>query len=634
MSVDSDQSPSTGPSGKPSSASQSSNLPKKTPQVALNEKIRHRLRLLRDRLVPLQVPALLLGVATTILQHGVPENGVVWEIGLLTVLAMVVRAAATAADWYLCADRFRYFNANRRASIFTALWFCGAAILLLLGPVLPVWHTAGRLAAVVAWSELFLLLAATSRVLFYMLRASRSGSPALMFVLSFVALILIGTGLLMLPGSHTARAADGSIFQQLRIALFTATSASCVTGLAVVPTGGEAAYWSRFGQVVIMVLFQIGGLGMMTISTIFALLIGQRLAFRESVAVTEVTEAMTVRDVRQLLLAILGFTLTCEVVGAILLSSLWSDLPLGERLFLGAFHSISAFCNAGFALTENSFTGMATQWQIWAVVCPLIIVGGFGFGTMMSVVKAVYYSIREEREAGSLFRKRRLSERLPLSVRVIVTTSMILLIGGMLAYGILEVAGSESESPIGTRVADAWFQSVTFRTAGFNTVDHGSLEPATKLFAVGLMFIGASPGSTGGGVKTAALAIIVLSLLSILNGRRQTECRGRTIPDDQVRYAFVIVAMGLACTMLTTLLLTIFERDNFEFLNILFEATSAFATVGVSTGITADLSVPSQLVIVLTMFVGRVGPLTVLMALTRGDGKAMYQYPEERVVLG
>jgi trk system potassium uptake protein TrkH len=197
-----------------------------------------------------------------------------------------------------------------------------------------------------------------------------------------------------------------------------------------------------------------------------------------------------------------------------------------------------------------------------------------------------------------------------------------------------ESIGVRADEPFGKRIADAWFQSVTFRTAGFNTVDHGSLEPSTKLFSIGLMFIGASPGSTGGGVKIVAVAIIVLALISILRGRRHVECYGRMIPDDQVRYAIVIISMGLGATMISTLLLTVFEADTFPFLDILYESTSAFATVGVSTGITSDLTPPSQLVIVVTMFLGRVGPLTLLMALAGKAQTAQYQFPQERVSLG
>ncbi|MCA9054000.1 MAG: hypothetical protein KDA75_09195, partial [Planctomycetaceae bacterium] len=461
--------------------------------------------------------------------------------------------------------------------------------------------------------------------------------------LSFIGLILVGTGLLLLPGSQTERLAEQSFLDRLRVALFTATSASCVTGLAVVPTGGSQACWSRFGQVVIMLLFQIGGLGIMTIGTVFSLLIRKHLAVRESLAVAEVTEAMTIRDVRHLLLSILGFTLSFEAIGAVLLSTLWNDEPLAERLFLGAFHSISAFCNAGFALTENSFTGMATMWQIWAVVCPLIVIGGFGFGTMTGLLKAMWHTLRDEREAGSLFRKRRLSERLPLSARIIVTTTVVLLISGTIVYGILETVGPHGDAPFTARIADAWFQSVTFRTAGFNTVDLGGLQPSSKLIAILLMFIGASPGSTGGGVKTVVFAVSLLGVSALLNGRPYLECRGRMIPSELLNRAVGILLLAGTTVIVATLLICLFEQHPERFLDHLFEATSAAGTVGVSTGLrlpdgtvqstTQSLSMPSRFVVIVAMFLGRVGPLTLLLALTGKQSTARYEYPTDRVTL-
>ena len=600
-----------------------------------NRQTEERLRSILERLSKIAAPAFFVGLVSTVLQHGVSSDTVLWEFGLLACSAMLVRATIVSLKVYLSDDRLTFFRSNRRACIFAGAWLVGSIVLLLFGPVLPVWYESSRGAALVAWSEMFLLLIGLAQLLKFVSRTTSRSNPAMIFVVSFVGLILVGTLLLLLPGSVTEKADGVSWIERCRIALFTATSASCVTGLVVVPTGGPDAWWSRFGQVVIMILFQIGGLGIMSLSATFALLMGNRIAFRESAAVTEVSEASTVRDVRQLLIAILSFTLAAEAIGAVLLSTLWSNLPLGERAFYGTFHAISAFCNAGFSLTGESFLGLGTRWQVWGVVCGLIVVGSLGFGTLRSVWTTMRLSWQSSRQPSSLFRHRRLREQLPLSPRLILTTTAILLLGGAFVYGLLESVGDQSDDPIGTRVADAWFQSVTFRTAGFNTVDHGELNPSTKLFSIGLMFIGASPGSTGGGVKTVALAIIVLALVSILRGRNHVECYGRMIPDTQVRYAFVIVAMGLGATMTSTLLLTVFEADAFAFIDILYEATSAFATVGVSTGITSELTPASQLVVTATMFLGRVGPLTLLLALA-GTGQTVdqYQYPLERVSLG
>jgi trk system potassium uptake protein TrkH len=580
------------------------------------------------------MPAFVVGLICTVLQHGIVSDGVLWEFGLFACVAMLVRTAIVGLQVYLCDDWRTFFGSNRRACIFAAAWLIGAALLLVFGPVLPVWYTSSRVAALVAWSEMFLLLIGLAQLLQFVSSTTSRSNPALIFVVSFLGLILVGTLLLLLPGSVTEQAADASVLTRCRVALFTATSASCVTGLVIVPTGGPDAWWSRFGQVVIMVLFQVGGLGMMSLSATFALLLGNRLAFRESAAVTEVSEASTIRDVRQLLIAILSFTLAAEAIGAVLLSTLWSHLPFADRAFYGTFHAISAFCNAGFSLTGRSFLGLGSCWQVWGVVCGLIVVGSLGFGTLRALGNAARISWQQSREPSSLFRRRRLREQLPISPRLILTTTAILLLGGAVAFWMFESIGVRADEPFGKRIADAWFQSVTFRTAGFNTVDHGSLEPSTKLFSIGLMFIGASPGSTGGGVKIVAVAIIVLALISILRGRRHVECYGRMIPDDQVRYAIVIISMGLGATMISTLLLTVFEADTFPFLDILYESTSAFATVGVSTGITSDLTPPSQLVIVVTMFLGRVGPLTLLMALAGKAQTAQYQFPQERVSLG
>ncbi|MFQ5730966.1 MAG: potassium transporter TrkG, partial [Planctomycetaceae bacterium] len=226
--------------------------------------------------------------------------------------------------------------------------------------------------------------------------------------------------------------------------------------------------------------------------------------------------------------------------------------------------------------------------------------------------------------------------RLTLTTRLAASTTVLLLVAGTLGYYLLESTSNATKPENDSPLAEAWFQAVTFRTAGFNTVDHGDLQPATKLFAIFLMFVGASPGSTGGGVKTVCFAVTALALLSILRGRDRVEIAGRTIPQELVNRALAIVWLGIAMVMAATLLLTLFEGDgqNGRFLDHLFEATSAFATVGVSTGITPELSSASRLVIIVTMFVGRVGPLTVLIALAGRQRTARYDYPVERVTLG
>jgi trk system potassium uptake protein TrkH len=345
---------------------------------------------------------------------------------------------------------------------------------------------------------------------------------------------------------------------------------------------------------------------------------------------------------QSLAFAIVGLTLGTELLGALLLSGLWADLPWPERAFQSVFHSVSAFCNAGFALTPDSFVGMGPRWQVCWVVTGLIILGGLGFPVLQHLARGLpHLSWWRGRR---LFHEPRPRARLSLSTKLVLTTTGVLLVGGTAAIYLLELTGVERGTAPPLPLADAWFQSVTFRTAGFNTVNLDALQPATKLLAIGLMFVGASPGSTGGGIKTIVLALSVLGLLSTLRGREHVECAGRTVPFVLVNRALAIAFLGLASLFSVTILLVIFEQRPGEVLDYLFEAASALGTVGVSAAVqletgqivstTKSLSTASQFVIIVSMFLGRVGPLTLMMALAGQASRAHYQYPEERVLLG
>lgn len=577
-----------------------------------------------------------LALAATVLQHGLHRDRVMWELGFVVIGAMslsvvqFVRNIARSESWRIV------IRDDRPQAAFLTLWLIGLLMQLAFGPVLPLWFTSSRAASCVAWSELFVGLATTARVLAFVRRSANRRNPALLFVLTFAGVILTGTLLLMLPSSLTELGEQSRLIDRARIALFTTTSATCVTGLVVVDTGGDNAFWSRSGQVIIMCLIQIGGLGMMSLSAAFAMLLGRRISVKEAVALQAVTEANTLRDLRRLLIAIVSFTAICEVTGALLLSTMWPELPLGERAFWSAFHSVSAFCNAGFTLTADNLIGDGTRWQAWGVIGNLIIFGGLGFATVQSVAQAISRRWRawRARRRDDISSKTQLLGRVNLNARIALIVTAILLVGGAAGYWLLEAPGVHGRDSFGERLAEAWFQSITFRTAGFNTVDHAQLQPGTKLFAIALMYVGASPGSTGGGVKTVSVGIMLLSLLSIIRGRPQVEYHGRQIPVDQVRQSFVICAVGLCTILMTTMLLVLFEKNEANFLNHLFEATSAFATVGVSAGVTPGLTAASQLVLVVTMFLGRVGPLTLLLGLAGSSQSADFEYPEERVTLG
>ncbi|MFG0333157.1 MAG: TrkH family potassium uptake protein, partial [Maioricimonas sp. JB049] len=369
---------------------------------------------------------------------------------------------------------------------------------------------------------------------------------------------------------------------------------------------------------------------------------GRSIQLREYATLRDLLTSEPMGDLRRLVLAILGFTLSCELIGTVLLWGLWPDHPWPQRLFLSLFHSVSAFCNAGFSLTEDSFVGMGDRWQIWGALSGLIILGGFGFPALHQLVTTI--SLQELLARLSPYREPvHQPRRASLTARLVLLTTLGLLAVGTLGIYLLEhsVARTGTE-PIS--LADAWFQSVTFRTAGFNTVDLGQLQPTSKLLAIALMFIGASPGSTGGGVKTVVFAITVLAVVSIVRDRPNLEFMHRTIPTSVANRALGILFLAIATLMTVTMLIVFFEQRPELFMDHLFEAASALGTVGVSTTVTLpdqtvtsttqSLSSASRIVIIVTMFLGRVGPLTFLLGMAGSPSPADYSYPAERVTLG
>lgn len=583
---------------------------------------------------------LLVGLVAVVVRYGLrPVSGHPhWELGFAAWVCMLGMTIGLVMRHRWSLATVSFVRDHRGSIIISALWVVGQVVILIIGPELVV-LTDGQLTrgpALIEWTELLVVVRAAYSAIHATHRlAAGETNPAMLLVLSFLLLIAVGTGLLMLPGARRQVAGEPPRSAPFTVALFTATSASCVTGLAVVSTG---LYWSRTGQTIILALFQIGGLGIMTCGAFFALGATSSMPMRHRATLSDLLDSEGLHTTRQLLRAILLFTLTFELAGALCLSNLWPDAPWHERAFQSVFHAVSAFCNAGFTTIHDGqgdvgFAGMGTRWEVWGPVTVLIVTGGLGFNVMYNLallISAQFHTLKRRPLFGLSQRRVRLS----LASKLTLVSAVILLVGGAMLFFLLESTGPPSGDRLGKRIGDAWFQSVTFRTAGFNTVDHSELQTATKLFAILLMFIGASPGSTGGGVKTISLAIAVLTVISILRGRRHVECFGRTIVDAQVNRALIIIAIGVLLVMFATFLLVLFEQQPDRFLDHLFEATSAFATVGVSTGVTSELSTASQLVIVTTMFLGRVGPLTLLIALARDASSQRYSYPVERVPLG
>ena len=416
--------------------------------------------------------------------------------------------------------------------------------------------------------------------------------PEVLVPVAFLIAIAAGTVLLALPGMSN----DGvGPFE----AFFTATSAVCVTGLIVVDTGTD---FTAAGQTVIAILIQLGGLGIMTLSVFALVLAGHRVSMDQENTIKESFTAVARWRLGRLLGAVCGFTLVIEGVGCIALYFGFGDW--GEA----AFHAVSAFCNAGFSTFSNSLQAQGAG--IAAAIVVLLVLGGLGFTTLFEIVR---------RPKGG-------GQRFSLHARMVFATSFVLWIGGTLLLWAWERNG----------LGNALFLSASARTAGFETAPVGEMSGASLLILIPLMFIGASPGSTGGGIKTTTLALAVLVVSAALAGRKRITTRGREIPADLVRRMFAVLVCSMLVVFVGIFLLTVWEEggDHDEVLPLAFEAVSAFATVGLSTGITPDLMLASKVLLCVLMFIGRVGSLSIFLLLVRGKPASRVRYPEERILIG
>jgi trk system potassium uptake protein TrkH len=428
--------------------------------------------------------------------------------------------------------------------------------------------------------------------------------PARIIIASFLIAIFIGTCILLLPIS-TYKGIS------LIDALFTATSAVCVTGLIVHDT---PTFFTPFGKWVILLLFQLGGLGIMTFSTMFALMVGRGITIKERRILTVVFENEEI-DLKLLLRWIFLFTFLLEGAGFVLLRIHWRD----KTPFYALFHAISAFCNAGFSLYSDSFQGFRSDLFLNLIVTLLIIVGGMGFLASFDLVRFLMSKLRRK------------EARLALHTKIVLVMTLILISLGTLLILSFEEGGLFRGYPLKDKLLASYFQSVTARTAGFNTVQIDSLKPASKLLLIALMFVGASPGSTGGGIKTVTFALVILGILSILKGKKQIRVFRRAVPLEIFEKAIVIFVLSIGWILIATMLLLLSEGG--EFLKILFEVVSAFGTVGLSCGITSSLTPIGKFIIILTMFFGRIGPMTLAIALA-GREEGEFRLPEEKVMVG
>lgn len=443
--------------------------------------------------------------------------------------------------------------------------------------------------------------------------------PTQMVLLSFLLIIVAGGLLLFLPFAG----APGR-YTTFLDALFTSTSAVCVTGLVVVPTW---SHWSMFGQVVILCLIQIGGLGLVTFFTLFWMAMGRRITLTERMIIQTNFNQDSTQGMVSLVRRVVLVTLAAESAGALLLTLRFAfDYPFPKCIFMGVFHAISAFCNAGFDLIgDSSLIPYAGDGLINFVIMGLIIAGGLGFVVW--------------RDIGAHL-KRRLAggrgSRLSLHTRVVLLTTLCLLAGGFILVFLFEYNDTLAGLPLHEKLLASAFQSVSPRTAGFASLNYAAMQDQTLFLTIILMFIGGSPAGTAGGIKTVTLAVLVIAVLSIVRGSKNIHAFKRSIPLFVLQKALAIILLGLFALVAGTMLLSITEHGNqSRFLSLLFECASALGTVGLSVGLTPTLSAPGKVIIILLMFIGRLGPITVAASLSMRQGRGPESvYPEERPIVG
>ncbi len=434
-------------------------------------------------------------------------------------------------------------------------------------------------------------------------------NPPRVLALGFGCLILIGGFFLSLPIASKSGESVGFLN-----AIFTSASAVCVTGLVVVNTG---EFWSLFGQIVIIILIQMGGLGFMTMTTLVALLLGKKITLKDRLIIREQLNQETMSGLVKLTKYVIIATFCIEGIGVLLLATRFIPIyGLAKGIWFSIFHSISAFCNAGFDIIGNSIIPFANDIVINLTISFLIIIGGLGFSVYLDITKS------------KKFKKLGLHSKLVLTI-----TILLIFVGTILVYVIEgRNPGTMKFFSQGEKLLASFFQAVVPRTAGFNSIDMSKIRDTTAFIFICLMFIGGSPGSTAGGIKTTTFGAIVLSTLSVVKGSKDVVTFKKRISQEIINRALAIFFIGVFLVMTVSMILTITEDA--KFLDLLFETTSAFGTVGLSKGITSKLSNIGKVIIMGTMYCGRVGPLTMAFAFARRQNHPLYRYSEENIMVG
>ncbi len=444
-------------------------------------------------------------------------------------------------------------------------------------------------------------------------------SPGSISILAYALLIASGTFFLLLPVSTTRgiSAVD---------ALFTSASAVCVTGLAVVDTPST---FTLFGRTVILALIQVGGIGIMVLSTLFLLSLGRRVSMSGKSMIRDTYSYGQGQSVHSLIRHVLVFTAVIEIIGALIMFPRFYHLyPLDKAVYFSIFHAVSAFCNAGFSLYSDSFTRFASDWVLNLAICFLIIFGGIGFIVMAEI-----------RQKFS-FRKKFWTD-FSLHTKLVLASTLILLAASTLTFLALEWSNTLKDLPLSTRILASFFQAVNTRTAGFNTLSIGSLANETLFISILLMFIGTAPGSCGGGIKVTTFSTIALLGFSRFSGHEHPQAFYRRISPASISKAVSLMIISVAVIIVGIILIQQVELGDVShslsrgaFLEMLFEMVSAFGTVGLSTGITPGLSAAGKLIITAMMFIGRLGPMAIALAVSRREKSARFSYAQENIMIG
>lgn len=449
-------------------------------------------------------------------------------------------------------------------------------------------------------------------------------NPAIVFVGSFFVIILVGAVLLMLPTATT-----GTI--TFTDALFTATSAVCVTGLTVLNISTEL---TLVGQTILLSLIQIGGLGILTFTSFFSYFFRGSSSFREGLNVKDFTSQENLSDVLKAALNIVAFTVFIELIGAVFIyTSIMDTTEITDKVFFSLFHSISAFCNAGFSNLPNGFSESYIRFEYYIqwIVMFLIIFGGLGYTIIFNFSRYIKTTVVQLFQKNSLQRKVRI---LSVNAKIVLITTSILLVGGFAFIFIAEQNSLLTQhATVFGKITAAAFHAVTPRTAGFNIDDYSQMQVPTLLFVIFLMWVGASPASTGGGIKTSTFALATLNIIAVARGKNKIQLFGRRISSESTSRAFAILSISLVVIGVAIMAILIFEPAGTDVLTVVFECFSAYSTVGLTMNFTPTMTEPSKFVIIMIMFIGRIGMLNLMIGLLREINHQFYEYPKENILI-